>query len=671
MAPPDGADGVRKAWESAQPWEPDPEDDSALGGGPGEFDAEGDGPEIPPEIPSAGLPDDCPVIPLGQHGKIYYFLDRLKQLQDVPVKDLQRSLIVAMFQPGARDYLRRVWPRKSQDKNTGEWVVTGWAPEEAQFDLSEACARRGVWSPRGRVRGAGAWKDIDGALILHCGDRVFKFAAAGGKPKDTEPGLVGEQVYPAAPPTPRPHDDAQTAERRGGPGWQLLSILKTWNWARPTIDPVLLLGWICAGQIGGALKFRPMIWIPGEFGTGKSSLQDLIKWLYGTTGLLSVANASAAGIQQTLGYSSLPAALDEQEASADGRKVTGIIELAREASTGAVRVRGGSDQNAHSFNIQSAFVFSSILMPSMEPQDVSRFAVLDLRELPKGAKPPEITERQMNELGRQLLRRMVDGWERFAETLAAYRGALMGSGKHSGRGADLFGTLLACAHLALNDALPSEEILGKWAALLDATKLAELDGASSDKDSCLNFLLTKTITDQHNRRERSIAEWVERAHGLGEGVGEQERLHASQILCLKGLKWYPKDGYHYLAVSNNHQGVAEIFRDTKWAATPGNPGVWRQSLSRLPGAIVGHQVKFPPNNRAVLVPLALFLPDVPAPPGAKDSSAAGSEPGTASAAAQPSAEARDRSAADTAQSTASAPTRPAEDPFDLTSYDQP
>ncbi|HSV29695.1 MAG TPA: hypothetical protein VLL76_09045, partial [Candidatus Omnitrophota bacterium] len=555
------------------------------------------------------------------------------------------------------------------DKNTGEWIITGWAPEEVQFDLAEGCARKGVWSPRARVRGAGAWKEVDGALILHCGDRVYRFPAAGGaRPESNEPGVIGEHVYPAYAPTPRPFGDPQTARREDGAGWRLLGLFKTWNWARPQIDPVLLLGWVCAGMIGGAVKFRPMIWMTGEHATGKSTLQDYIKWLYGTTGLLSVANASAAGIAQTLGYSSLPAALDEQEASADNRKAIGIIELAREAATGAMRVRGSSDHDARSFNIQSAFAFSSILIPPMEPADVSRFAVLELHKLPEGAKPPNVTEPEINELGRRLLRRMVDGWPRFAATLAAYRDALMVSGRHSGRGADLFGTLLACADLVLSDTLPSADTLARWAERLDATQLAELDGALTDSQQCLQYLLTKTITDQHNRRERTIAAWVSRAHGH-ESESEGDRIHANEILALHGMKWIPKDGYHYLAVSNNHQGVATLFRDTKWGAAAGTNGGWRQSLGRLDGAVKGHQVKFPPNNRCVLVPLAHFLSDIPAPPGdGQDSSAAGGSPGTASAAGTPPVEASHRSAADTAFDRPGPDPLASTDPFALTDY---
>ena len=620
--------------------EPPDENDDVDGGG---------GEDLRPA--TRPLPDDCPVQPLGVQGRTFHFLDAHRQHQEVPWKDLQRSVIIGLFGDGAREYLWTYWPRKRQDQATGAWKTYGWAPEECQFDLAEACARRGVWSPRARLRGAGAWKAPDGALILHCGDRIYRYPMAGAV-EASAPGLIGDHVYPAAPAIPRPWADPVPGEK--GPAWSLLALLKTWSWARPTIDPILMLGWLGAAMIGGALKFRPMVWVTGEHGSGKSTLQDLVKWLMGTTGLLSVANATAAGIYQTLGYSALPAALDEQEASADNRKVTGVLELAREAATGAMRARGGADHEAKAFNIQSAFLFSSILMPSMEPQDVSRFAVLALQTLPQGAKPPAISEAAMGEMGRQMLRRLVDGWSRWTVTLGRYHDALTSTGKHSGRGADLFATLLACADLMLADRPPEQAALDRWAQRLDATRIAELDGAMSDKISCLHYLLTSRITDQHNKRERSIAEWVAMAAGAN-NTAEEQRINANQILSLSGLKWLAKDGFSYLAVANSHQGVAAIFRDTKWAATAGNVGVWRQSLGNLSGSVIGHQVKMPPNCRSVLIPLSHFLPEFPAPPGdGTESSAAGRPPGTAIDPYSEVGEAGDRCAADTDHSTASA-----------------
>jgi len=40
-----------------------------------------------------------------------------------------------------------------------------------------------------------------------------------------------------------------------------------------------------------------------------------------------------------------------------------------------------------------------------------------------------------------------------------------------------------------------------------------------------------------------------------------------------------------LAVANQHQGLAELYRGTRWGGRAGTVGVWVQSLRRLPEAM--------------------------------------------------------------------------------------
>lgn len=652
---PDGADLVRLAFEGAQEWSPEDEDEDEGydGGGPG-WDP-GEGRDLPPGPGDLYLPEDSPIVPLGVNGRVYYLLDAYRQLQEVPWKEMGRTTVIGLVGDRAHLFLEKHYPRKTQNRRTQEWETTGWRPEEAQMAIHNSCARLGIWSPRTKVRGAGAWAGKNGGLVIHCGDKVLVFAADGGR-RDETAGVVDGFVYPSAPATLKPSRDRMLAGV-GGPAMQLYRILCTWNWKRPEIDPVLMLGWICAAMIGGALKARPMIWIPGELGTGKSALQDLVKWVFLTTGLLSVADPTEAALAQTLGFSTMPAALDEQESTQDNRKLLAILNLARLAFTGAVRSRGSQDHEARDFVVRSAFMFSSILPPPMDPQDVSRFAFLELLPLPKGAKPPAIDEAMIGELGMALLRRMTDGWPRWAETLKAFRETLMESGNHSARGADLFGTLLAAAHLAMSDGPPSVEQLAKWAGLMDATKLAELDGAMSDKQACLAYVSTKTLVDQHNRRERTIVAWTARAAGLatdddGSQLAEGERLHANRVLALAGMvvRSAKENGLLYLVVSNNHEGTARLFAGTKWGTTAGNNGTWRISLGRLDGAIENHQAKIEGRNqRTTWVPLCHLFDEYPAPPGV--GSPAGPAPGCEPSGSAPGP-AQDRCAGDAAASDA-------------------
>jgi hypothetical protein len=121
---------------------------------------------------------------------------------------------------------------------------------------------------------------------------------------------------------------------------------------------------------------------------------------------------------------------------------------------------------------RSCFYFTSILMPAMLAQDRNRMAILELKPIPRGAREPMLERAKIVELGAQLRRRVIDQWERFDATLAAYRRALAGVG-HSGRSADQFGTLLAFADLLLYDGPePDPEVL-RLGRGLEASDLAE------------------------------------------------------------------------------------------------------------------------------------------------------------------------------------------------------
>jgi hypothetical protein len=142
--------------------------------------------------------------------------------------------------------------------------------------------------------------------------------------------------------------------------------------------------------------------------------------------LIAVSDASAAGVWQKLGHSTLPVILDEVEAEEDNRRGQGLIKFARQAASGGLVLRGGSDHGASEFTARSGFLFSSILIPPLQPQDRSRMAVLELKEL-QGNSEPNLDTRHLSDLGQRLMRRLVDGWARWGATLDMYRAALIAS----------------------------------------------------------------------------------------------------------------------------------------------------------------------------------------------------------------------------------------------------
>lgn len=544
------------------------------------------------------LPPGCPVTPLGLFGNHCYYLDSQRQLIELPGRDHSRLGILRLFNKNF-EFLYTTWPR-TNDKGD----VTGWRPELSAERLMAACGARGIWNPADRERGRGAWRGERGELVLHTGQDVLTFAPNPRAWADRlvrSPGLIGRHVYPAAEAVGLPADTTA-----GGCGDLLLAMLRTWNWRRDDIDAVLLLGWIGAAMIGGALAWRPIVWITGGKSTGKSTLQDLIEAVFDEA-LIKLADTSEAYIRQTLKHQTLPVSLDEAESEEDNRKLNAIVRLARLAASGGKLGRGGSDHNAVDFTMRSAFQFGSILMPSLLGQDRSRMAVLELGELAKDTPTPDVSRERWAPIGAQLRRRMVDGWARWDATLAWYREALAGVG-HSKRAQDSFGTLLAAADVLLFDGAANAQTGGEWIQLLAAAGLAEIEDDARDERQCADHLLSIAVDPFRNGSRKLIAEWLRIAAGWDPGDAEQAR----NVLATYGLKLRrdkrTADSQWMLAVADNHKGLADLFQDTRWASRSGNIGVWAQAMRRLPGADRAGAVYFAGVTcKATDVPLASVL----------------------------------------------------------------
>jgi hypothetical protein len=575
---------------------------------------DGDDLDAPP------LPPDCPIQPLGVLEQQCFYLDINGQIIKLEMGNRHgKNSLIGLFGT-KKSWLERhfgQWTEEKTDRKTGDIlkpsVLKGFDQAAASDALIVECTRRGIFDPTGRIRGAGAHRSGNDALVLHCGNMIMRRRLRiNGEAAEIEwfdTGLHGDFVYPAAAPIPRPWPEP-VGERAGE---ITRSLLASWNWKRPLLDPLLVLGGIGAAFLGGALEWRPSVWITGGRGTGKSTLNGkhgMLDQIFGN-GRLRSADASAAYIRQRLRNSTVPVFLDELEAEEDGRRTKAILELARVSSSGDDAGRGGQDHQAMDFTLQSSFWASSILIPPMEPQDRSRWAVCALKPFDKAAKKPDFKAARLGELGRKLLRRMVDGWERWGETYAAYQEALADMG-HTARACDQFGTLLACADLLLYDRLPDLATIEAAAALCDVKFLREVADSAEEHELCLTHLRTTMVQARGGDERESIGTWIGSAvqEICDPSGGEGKHHRRLQELGLKIVTptgtgsaiWVPgRPGF--LAVANSHQAIAGIFAGKKWAG-----GVWAQALGRSEGALEGVTVKFGRiAMRATLVPLDLVI----------------------------------------------------------------
>lgn len=567
-----------------------------------------------------GLPveDECPVQPLGHEPGRWHFIDSMGQFTTLTASDFSHAGMTALF-AATPNYPQWAWPR------WGRSVKAGEAPPIKSFDddhcrtaLMRACARAGLFSPADRLRGRGMWAEKGGGLIYHAGEELWTCELRGDKPmfRVAETGLRQGYLYPRLPSLPAPvavGDD---------PVPTLLRTFAKWNFEGPRLGEegipvaaVLLLGWIGVAFLGGALDWRSAILLLGDKGTGKSTLQKALQDLFGEA-LFHSGDTTAAGIYQKMGHDARPVAVDELEPDADPRKVDAVVRLMRVAASGESASRGGSNHQGVEFTLRSAFLFSAINNPLVAAQDLSRVAILRLRELDPHQQAPDPIDADL--CGRIVLGRLMAQWPRFEAVRDEYMRALAAGG-HNGRGQKTYGTLLAAADLLISDdtagelgiPLTSTDQVGEWQTLLAAESLPEIEDASALWRNCLTWLLTAHNHSWKNGRHFSIgAALDDLAAPLGEGgytldqarrdlaavgvglldPGEFEAKCANAIaradneagaVRLTAIKDNARGSYVLAIPSKRRASLMTLFAETPWAQ-----GSWKDALRTGPPDIV-------------------------------------------------------------------------------------
>jgi hypothetical protein len=614
----------------------------------------------------AELGKDCPVTPLGFMKQKFYFLDFAGQLIELG-SEFRKGELMALF--GTRmGWLEKKWPqyKKVGDRKTGEtddagkpvtvpiFEEDGFSQKLAQQGLIMACSKADIFDPRNKVRGRGAHRGRGGELILHCGNELLVGGRKGtrGQPIKSQwyrSGPYGGYIYPTA--EALPHPDDRPAEVNIG--MEVLRLLESWRWKRGAIDAYLMLCWLVAANLGGALKIRPHGWIVGPTGAGKSTLQDLIEALMRGWGLRT-EDASAAGVRQTLDQDTLAVMFDEIEAEENNHDVVmQIVRLARLAYSGASAVRGSVDHQARQFVARSCFLFSSIHHHELPAQDRNRIAILSLDKFPpKTAKL--VLPATLEQWGDAMRRRLVEQWGRYDATLARYQAEMLDQG-YSGREQDTYGTLLACGDLALHDSEPRtrEDIEARGgidrvaervralARVIDVQRAETIDTT----ERCLGHLLTTPLPASAGRDQETVARWIAKSLITIHSVklrGAQSKIAnaAREKLLANGMRLFHlnkghddgngQSGYNeaylfdekpdeegtgrlaldiWLAVAGQtNVGMKQIFKNSAWST-----GNWNQPLALVPGAVTRKKARFggAKPESCTLIPLSEFL-DIPA-----------------------------------------------------------
>ena len=524
--------------------------------------------------PVSGLPPDCPVTPLGKDGATCYLLDTMGAVAELDAKSSGKGPIGYIF-AGRSRYLEWAFPRFGKaPRSGGKPSVNGWDADDARQTLVDACAFAGVFQMEDQVRGRGAWPAEDGGLIYHAGDAIW----IDGRWR--APGAHGRHIYPArgaiGRPSPRAH--------RGGAGSSgdyLLELLRTFHWDRGELDARLMLGWLMTAKMGGALHRRPVVFVVGAEGSGKSTLHGVLRATMNRA-LIQSSNTTQAGIYQQLRQDSVAIMVDEMEAKEDTRTVDRILELARICYSGDRMQRGGKDGVGREFTLSSSFLGSSISKPATDAQDDSRMAVLMLRKREQAGGRLVLDVPTLEGIGRDLLRRIFDHWGRWEAIVEPFRALMIELG-HTDRACDTFAPLAAAAHLALSDDLPTAIELEPWREWLAPADLAEVATREDTWRRCFWHMLEAQPDSLRTWHHKSLGSAIAAFQANDVELGELEKVAA---VCGVAIS-FPRGAEQTIAharlfVPFKSPPLHALFEGTPWAGRLGAPGPWGGVLRQAP-----------------------------------------------------------------------------------------
>ena len=95
----------------------------------------------------------------------------------------------------------------------------------------------------------------------------------------------------------------------------------------------MLFGWLSIALIGGALDWRPHVFLFGPPNTGKTTLHNLVAALLTPMVVAADGQSTEAGIRQRQGPDALPVVVDEFETDTEARRLQSVLRLARSASS--------------------------------------------------------------------------------------------------------------------------------------------------------------------------------------------------------------------------------------------------------------------------------------------------------------------------------------------------
>jgi putative DNA primase/helicase len=446
--------------------------------------------------------------------------------------------------------------------------------------------QKGIYDPSKR-RGRGAWTDKN-RIVLHLGNRLIV------DNKEMRVDMIDSDfIYEEG----SPIDTKNQKPLSDDEAYKYLQIAHMFHFEN-ALDPFLLAGYSVLVPICGALEYRPNIWITGASQTGKSFvMQIFLHPAVEPFSLFVSSGATAASIRYKLVTDAFGVLYDESEGETDKTQalLNQIFEMARASSsqTGAKILKATQNQKVNEYETRSMFCFASIGVSATQAADVSRLAVITLKQPPEGtvsdreATAKFIKDSLSPEYCAALRARtfklipVIKENAKILKTVISEQYGLSRLG-------DLYGTLLAGAiSLKIDTVITHDEAVD----FLKGFSLEPYKESfqASDETALLDVILQHTISVDSSANKLSIAEMVTKLKKydlVAEYSEEQKKIR--DILNRYGIKVDTGNSYidPVLWISDSHNAIKAILVNTPW------PRTWGKILGRMKNAVKKKSVRF-------------------------------------------------------------------------------
>ena len=462
--------------------------------------------------------------PLGHfQNKFFYFSPATKEVIELAPSAHNKYMFMSMEEP---DY----WLHHYKiNYKTGEPDYDHIAAK-----LMKECRFKGHFTPDKR-RGRGAWLD-NGRLVFNFGEELL---VDGEIIPMFNNGMKSKYFYePTSSTLDNYCEGLDDSERKLIVDAFKLLPLKNQS------EFIYILGWAVTAHVFGAIDWVPHIWLIGERGCGKTTVQKYLNNLILYSKL--VEDATAAGIRQNVQNNATPMIYDEAEA--DSKKMASIIQLARQCSSnnGSETLRGTIHGKSIGTNTNLAFCFGSIQQGAMTAADESRIIMIEIER--KDAKDFPILNAKMHQVGKlknKFFSHVLNNFSIFEKNISILKEVLKSNGIEA-RQVDQIAPMIAGYHLIADGGEINEKFISQALQDLDFANsdYAEVN-KETDSEKCLNELLG-TLVDQ---RQQTVQQVINNIRHETDPQANRGRIND---LAIYGLKYYEETNRLFVALSNRH-----------------------------------------------------------------------------------------------------------------------